>query len=357
MAISINRTKSLFKFSNASINHVRRLFRLPSSAQGSCKGLGVMSAVICASILFADSLAHSATAPGGSNTSSQLLAQRCVNIEIRTSGSNRMFGAGTIARTCNGYRLVLQSDGNLVLYSPSNHALWATGTDGQKNNRFVVQADGNMVLYSSASQPLWASNTDRNAGAFLAMQTDGNLVAYRRDGHALWASNTNGGRQGVRNAAQIWSRSISPQPSSAPAQATAGLVQATPEHLQALLRGDYNNRQLGPSCQCVSMVQHVTGIGTTGTWRRGTLVMSSNIPRGTAIATFNNSRQYDNRHAAIFDRFGTHNGVRGFWAWSTNWASGNVGDCGRPGVGLRSHFIPVGGQSVNNADIYYTISR
>jgi hypothetical protein len=37
---------------------------------------------------------------------------------------------------------------------------------------------------------VWASNTDGNPGARLILQDDGNLVIYRADGTPLWASNT-----------------------------------------------------------------------------------------------------------------------------------------------------------------------
>jgi len=86
--------------------------------------------------------------------------------------------------------LILQEDGNLVLYGQNGQALWASGTDGQDVARATMQDDGNLVLYSSGGDAVWASNTFGNDGAYLVLQDDGNLVIYGADGSPLWATNT-----------------------------------------------------------------------------------------------------------------------------------------------------------------------
>ncbi|MFI5953051.1 hypothetical protein [Cryptosporangium sp. NPDC051539] len=85
-------------------------------------------------------------------------------------------------------RLVLQGDGNLVLYRASGAARWATATS--TGTTAVMQTDGNFVVYGAAGQAVWATGTDGHPGAFLVLQDDGNLVVYRPGGTALWASNT-----------------------------------------------------------------------------------------------------------------------------------------------------------------------
>ena len=47
-------------------------------------------------------------------------------------------------------RLIMQSDGNLVLYNKNGKALWASGTAGQAGDRLEVQTDGNLVVYALA---------------------------------------------------------------------------------------------------------------------------------------------------------------------------------------------------------------
>ena len=121
---------------------------------------------------------------------------------------------GANLRASNGYRLSFQTDGNLVLYTPSNYAIWATGTVGNLSSRLAIQSDGNIVLYDNSNRPMWASNTAGNTNAFLAIQTDGNMVVYTSDGsRPLFATNTVGGVRRVLNAATIWGQTHSPSTS------------------------------------------------------------------------------------------------------------------------------------------------
>jgi hypothetical protein len=97
---------------------------------------------------------------------------------------------GILTSSNQRVRLILQGDGNVVLYrNGDGKALWATNTDGKPVTRAVMQHDGNFVLYDASGKARWASNRDGNPGAFLVVQDDGNLVSYR-GGQAIWASNT-----------------------------------------------------------------------------------------------------------------------------------------------------------------------
>lgn len=86
--------------------------------------------------------------------------------------------------------LLLQSDGNLVLYDSKNKALWSAGTHGRKASFAAFQTDGNLVVYNADHIPLWNSRTAGNPGSRLVLQDDGNLVIYNRDEHPLWATYT-----------------------------------------------------------------------------------------------------------------------------------------------------------------------
>ncbi|WP_394837342.1 hypothetical protein LVJ94_10585 [Pendulispora rubella] len=95
-------------------------------------------------------------------------------------------------RSCDGrFLLIMQSDGNLVLYQ-GNTALWASGTAGQPSYGAYMQGDGNLVIYSGLPRALWASGTAGNPGAYLQVQNDGNVVIYRSDHVPIWATNTSG---------------------------------------------------------------------------------------------------------------------------------------------------------------------
>lgn len=85
--------------------------------------------------------------------------------------------------------LVLQGDGNLVLYD-NFRAVWNSGTTGKGGNRLTMQPDGNLVLYSGNNVALWNSQTWNHQGASLSLQTDGNLVVYDSNNSPLWYTAT-----------------------------------------------------------------------------------------------------------------------------------------------------------------------
>ena len=98
----------------------------------------------------------------------------------------------TIPSNNNKANLLMQDDGNVVLYSP-NGPKWASNTNGKgvAPYRLVMQDDGNLVAYDSKNAPLWASNTNnKGTGPFRAvMQDDGNFVVYAGN-QPTWASDT-----------------------------------------------------------------------------------------------------------------------------------------------------------------------
>jgi hypothetical protein len=115
-----------------------------------------------------------------------------------------------------GNTLVNQPDGNLVIYNPSNQAVWSSGTFGGGSSSLVVQNDGNTVLYGG-SGPTWSTQTagpsqrdvlgikmvgtaklfkgqrlfSPDKRRVLALQADGNLVLYS-NGKGVWSSKTFG---------------------------------------------------------------------------------------------------------------------------------------------------------------------
>ena len=48
----------------------------------------------------------------------------------------------------------MQGDGNLVLYTKEGHVAWSPLIQNRGGNRLVVQSDGNLVVYS-ATKPVW----------------------------------------------------------------------------------------------------------------------------------------------------------------------------------------------------------
>ncbi len=92
--------------------------------------------------------------------------------------------------SCDGrFSLVMQGDGNMVLYHNGRGAIWNTATTGTAARHTVMQTDGNFVLYPPSGPAIWHTHTN-SPGAFLAVQNDGNLVVYSSGGQALWNSGT-----------------------------------------------------------------------------------------------------------------------------------------------------------------------
>jgi len=111
------------------------------------------------------------------------------------SGCGIMAPGATLATggsvtSCDGrFTLVIQGDGNLVLYQNGVGALWANYVFGS-NHRLAMQTDGNLVVYNGSNQAVWHTVTYGNPGAYLAVQNDGNAVVYSPSSRPLWASNT-----------------------------------------------------------------------------------------------------------------------------------------------------------------------
>ncbi len=114
----------------------------------------------------------------------------CSGANQLTSGQSLYAGQYIISSNC--YKLVLQGDGNLVIYNGSGTVIWNTGTNGKGGYRAVFQSDGNFVIYTSGGSAIWNTATNGHGGVRIVMQTDGNLVIYNSSGGALWSSK--GGR-------------------------------------------------------------------------------------------------------------------------------------------------------------------
>ncbi|MFD6878552.1 MULTISPECIES: hypothetical protein [unclassified Streptomyces] len=87
--------------------------------------------------------------------------------------------------------LIMQADGNLVLYSESGAALWSSGTYGNPGAYASLQSDGNFVVYKKdggegKGGALWSTGTWGNPGAPLVVSF-GNLTLYKKDSNEiLW---------------------------------------------------------------------------------------------------------------------------------------------------------------------------
>ncbi len=130
---------------------------------------------------------------------------------------------GSLTSPNGAYKLTLQQDGNLVLYS-RDQAVWASGTDGQDVVRAEVQKDGNFVLYTP-QKPVWHTDTQGKKDVRLVLQDDRNVVLYAKDGPA-WSSKT---ETSEPPPAAEEEPAVSPAAAEAPAEAAAPAATPAPE--------------------------------------------------------------------------------------------------------------------------------
>jgi hypothetical protein len=112
-------------------------------------------------------------------------------------GTDRLSAGGILSlnyflRSLDGrYALLLQSDGNLVLYGPGYHVLWFSATNGKSVSYGAMGSDGIFRLMDKYGHAVWSSPNSACCGTQILMQTDGNLVIYKADGKtAVWNTMT-----------------------------------------------------------------------------------------------------------------------------------------------------------------------
>ncbi|MFH8533974.1 protein kinase [Streptomyces tendae] len=104
-----------------------------------------------------------------------------------TVNARRVFAAGDSLRSARA-ELVMQPDGNLVVYDEKHEARWAANVFGEGNSA-VFQEDGNLVIYDADSEPVWSSGSEGHQGAVLVLLADGNVV-IKQGGDVVWQSGT-----------------------------------------------------------------------------------------------------------------------------------------------------------------------
>ncbi|WP_117213866.1 S8 family serine peptidase [Allorhizocola rhizosphaerae] len=134
-----------------------------NGSQGRLSGIGASSPNI---------LLHSIVTPPAPGT----------NVLVR---GQALTGGQHIRSNVGNHELVMQGDGNLVQYQ-GGLALWASGTQGNPGAFVIMQHDGNLVIYRSNGTAIWATNTWGTAADALVMQDDGNVVLYGPGGVVYW---------------------------------------------------------------------------------------------------------------------------------------------------------------------------
>ena len=98
---------------------------------------------------------------------------------------------GGVIMSCDRrFTLTMQADGDLVLTQTADaKVLWSTHTVAAVGYALWMRGNGNLVVDTPYENTVWASGAGGHPGAYFAVQDDGNLVVY--DGStALWNSHT-----------------------------------------------------------------------------------------------------------------------------------------------------------------------
>jgi len=112
-----------------------------------------------------------------------LIAAAAFASDVLPSGAILQQGQSVFSNS-GKYRIIMQSDGNFVMYRSDGVVRFASGRSG---TYMAMQTDGNLVEYLTGTQAVWSTATQGHAGAYLAVQNDGNLVVYMSNGTTpLW---------------------------------------------------------------------------------------------------------------------------------------------------------------------------
>jgi hypothetical protein len=105
--------------------------------------------------------------------------QNCLGSKLK---AGQHLTSGSCLLSANGsFELLLQSDGNLVLYNlGTNAAEWSSGTGGKSIANASLMGDGRLGLTDASGKTIWASHAaGENARYSLAIKNDGNIVIYK----------------------------------------------------------------------------------------------------------------------------------------------------------------------------------
>jgi hypothetical protein len=85
------------------------------------------------------------------------MRQLCTLFNITLCQANAIFSTNSFNISTDSFKLILQADGNLVIYDGQKIAIWAASTESKDSVKPIVQNDGNLIL-----NDVWTSNKARS---------------------------------------------------------------------------------------------------------------------------------------------------------------------------------------------------
>ena len=93
------------------------------------------------------------------------------------------------------FKAAMQPDGNFVIYDKGNEAssaVWSTHTysRGRAPYRLVMHSNGRLVVYDAREEALWTMKSTEKGGPgqYLVLENDGSLSVYDQRDKKLWSS-------------------------------------------------------------------------------------------------------------------------------------------------------------------------
>lgn len=130
-------------------------------------------------------------APGPTALPTNVLDRLSDQVGFHAAAGNGMTAGRTLRRgmyikSSDGrFKMILQGDGNLVVYGPTG-AIWSAKRSDI--DYVVFQGDGNLVGYRNGAAASWASGTGGKGATSLTLQNDGRAVIRTAAGAELWAT-------------------------------------------------------------------------------------------------------------------------------------------------------------------------
>lgn len=134
------------------------------------------------------------SASGASTTGSTRSRLTSPSVISALPSGAALFDGQSLVSPNGRFSLDMQSDGNLVLYG-TGLVLWDSGTAGDAPDYATMQGDGNFVIYKAGKAVWSSGTDQlvKNQSFVLSVQNDGNVVIYSPTDKALWASYTQAG--------------------------------------------------------------------------------------------------------------------------------------------------------------------
>jgi lambda family phage minor tail protein L len=111
-------------------------------------------------------------------------------IFVGATASSKLYRGQSLYSANGWYRLTMQTDGNLVITNKANMVTWNSGTYGTAAYVAAFQPDGNLVLYASdESTPIWYTNHGtygQYVGYYWLLDNSGELVLLDGNNSPIW---------------------------------------------------------------------------------------------------------------------------------------------------------------------------